>query len=441
MNLFKSSLLSLFLSITFILPSTTFAVAVAPNTKPATDAPTKTTTEPTQTLVATVNIEDARIMSQKGNVFNIAFTLSNREGLQTGVKYGVQLVADGAKYLSDEKVYDESITLNENSKEKREIVYTAPSYLSGNYTLYLSSSNESSFPFGMATLGKVKLTPTTKTLQISNDSCYLQVVGEKALTHYTLVQSIDISQNESLSMTCTAVNNTAGAVSVTPYFESRYFSSFGKVAPQSGGSYEAISFAKGEKKSFTITLPRGNVPQFYNLKVVLMNNTLASNPVTAHYIVRGTNASIQKLSLDKNYYERGDKGELALIWQASAGNFTRSGVKTVTVPVINMKAVITNKSGKECASPIEQVLVRDFRNPQTKIAFDIKSQCIDPKVSTTLTDEAGNVLDQKDFAFQSTGDHEAKPMTTKSIIIIVVVLLAVLGLGVYMKKKGLNNQG
>lgn len=435
MNLFKFSLLGLFLSLSLILPSATFAATPVPEVKTTTN----TQSETKSTLVATVNIEDARIMSQDGNTFNIAFTLTNKEGLQTGVKYGVQLVADGAKYISDEKVYDESITLNENSNVKKEIIYIAPSYLSGSYTLYLVSNNESSFPFGVASLGKAKLTATTKSLQIMNDSCYLQVKEEKAQTHYTLVQSVDIAPYETLKLTCTAINNTAATLSMVPYFETRYFSSFGKIATQNGGDYSAISFAKGEKKSFTISLPKGSIPQFYNMKVSLMNSTLSSNSVTAHYVVRGVSASVQKLSLDKDSYDIGDKGELAIIWQASSGNFTRSGVKSSTIPVVNLKAVITNKSGKECADPIKEVLKRDFRDPQTKISFDIQSKCTDPKVSTTLTDDQDNVLDQKEFTFQSASGHEAKPMTTKSIIIIAAALLAVLGLGIYMKKKSLNN--
>lgn len=437
MNLFKFSLLSFVLSLSIMLPSATFAVAKAPVAAPTT---VKTIAQPasTPTVVATVNIENARILSQSGNTFNVAFELTNKTGLQAGVKYGVQLVADGAKYISDEKVYDESLTLLENSVEKREIKYVAPSTLSGNYTLYLVSNNESSFPFGIAMLGKAKLTATTKSLQIQNDSCYLTVDGDKSSKHYTLSQNVDIDLYENLSLTCSAINNTANAISATPYFETRYFSSFGKIAAQQGGSYTSVSFAKGEKKSFTLSIPKGDAPQFYSLNVALMSSNVTSNTINAHYIIRGVNASIQKLSLDKDYYKMGDKGSITLLWQASAGKFVRSTAGPVVLPKVSFAATITDDDGRECASPIKQELVRDLKNPQTNIAFNTKYNCLNPKVTATISDEKGKVLDQKEYTFKS-DTKNVKPVGFSSILLMALALIIIIGLGVYMKKKKVND--
>jgi hypothetical protein len=415
-------------------------VAVAPTVKAVESKPAEKAESAVSTLVATVNIEDARIMSQDKNLFNIAFTLSNREGLQTGVKYGVQLVADGAKYISDEKVYDDSVTLYENSNVKKEIVYEAPKTLSGNYTLYLVSNNESNFPFGVTVLGKAKLAATEKGVQILNDSCFLQVADEKAQTHYTISQNVDISATESLKLTCTAVNSTDKAVTLTPYFETRYFGPFGKIAPQDGGSYAAVTLAKGEKKSFTTLLPKGAMPQFYNLKVSLMSSDLSSNKVSVSYIIRGVSASIQKISLDKDYYNMGEKGEMSILWQSSAGNFLRSKVAGASVPpVVTIKATIKNENDRECAAFVNQTLVRNAKDPQSKISFTSKSACTNPKVVATLTDDKGNTLDQKEFAFES-DPQNIKPLKSSSIIIMVVALLAIIGLGIYMKKKKNNNE-
>lgn len=54
------------------------------------------------TAVSNVGLEDARIINQIGNSFNISFTITNGEG----VKYGVQLLPEGTKYyVVDEQVY------------------------------------------------------------------------------------------------------------------------------------------------------------------------------------------------------------------------------------------------------------------------------------------------------------------------------------------------
>jgi hypothetical protein len=426
MNLFKTSLLVFALTLSFIVPNDSFAVDTAP--------------VPKSILVADVNTEDARIMSQEGNTFNVAFTITNKEGIQTGVKYGLQLMPEGAKYIVDEKVYSESVTLNENSTVKKEIVYNAPSNLSGSYNLFLKISNESSFPFSIVSLGKVKLAPSVKGIQVMNDSCYLQLEGDKSNTRYTLMQNVDIDDEEVLKLTCTATNTTDKALSLTPFFETRYFSSFGGVAPQSGGVFTAIKFAKAEKKSFTVSLPKGTQPQSYHVKFLLMDENISSNSVYAGYIVRGLNGTIQKVSLDKDYYSMGDKGMVTVLWSASAGNFARSGVKYPVAPNVSFNAKITNKNGVSCASPIEQVLTRTGQDPQTSIEFKSRASCVNPKVSTTLTDDKGNILDQKEFSFTTSEGSMPKPMNTKSVLIAVMAIVVLVAIAVIIKKKGAKVQ-
>ncbi len=424
MNLFKFSLLSLFLSLSLIFTTPSFAIET-----PATSQ---------SITVATVNLERPRIVSQNKNTFNIAFGLSNREGLQGGVKYGITLVSDNGKYVVDEKVYEESLTLNENTTIKRDIIYSAPSNLGGSYTLVISSRNENNFPFASVSLGKVKLEASTKGVQILNDSCYLQVEGEKGSPRYTLMQNVDITSNESLKLTCSGVNETSAPITLTPFFETRYASVYGKIAPQSGGSFTPVVFAKNEKKTFSVVLPKGDIPQFYALKIALMSSDVTSNSVFVNYIVSGDSATIQKVSLDKDYYKAGDNGELSIMWSVSTSNFARSETKYAKLPEITMKATITGENGRECIEPIEKVLVRDAKSPSSGIAFEIKATCMNPKVSASLIDNKENVLDQKEFNFKSSTTDGPTPISKKTIIIIIVVLLAILAVGFYMKKRRSN---
>lgn len=116
-----------------------FLLAISTQVLAAGTAPATTTkTPPTEAiLLATVNIESPKIISQERDIIKISFNLSNREGLQTGVKYGVKLLKEVKngdkviKYVVNEKIYDESLTLNPNTKTPVEITYEAPTYLSG----------------------------------------------------------------------------------------------------------------------------------------------------------------------------------------------------------------------------------------------------------------------------------------------------------------------
>lgn len=399
-------------------------------------------------LVATVSITNTKIDLQNGNIFNISFDLNNREILQTGVKYGVKLIPKNSKDQTaiDEKVYDESLTLYENSTIKKEIVYTAPSQLSGNYELFIVSNNESGLPLARTRLGEVKLVASSDGIFISPESCYLQVVGEKNGPHYKLTEGVDISSSESLALTCVATNSANTTVSVTPLFETRYDSPYGSIAPEIGGDNSAIVFTKGEKKNFSIVLPKGDLAKFYNVRLNLVAGDSVSNTIFANYTIQGISATIQQLSLDKDYYTSGDKGELSLIWFMSGTNSIRGGKLIGEDSSISLEVSVIGSNGRECIDPIKQPLVRDLENtPKTTLPIAIKMTCNNPQVKATIiADKDGRVLDQKELTFKSNEINKTKkplPINTTTAIIILVIIIAIIALGVYMKKKKLKESG
>jgi len=219
---------------------------------------------------------------------------------------------------------------------------------------------------------------------------------------------------------------------MTPIFETRYMSAFGAIAPHQGGATEAVTFKKGEKKTFTLDLPKGNVPQFYNLKVFLRGAT-PSNTVRVRYIVSGVSGSIDRISLDKDYYDRGMEGTVTLGWQVRAGQYARGTSGATYVPEVTFEATITNDKGNECSNPINQGLKWDVNETKTLIPFKINSKCMNPKVSATLKDKDGNLLDQKEFEFKSNPVNNSNKLPVKSVAIGVIALIIVIALGVYMK--------
>jgi LPXTG-motif cell wall-anchored protein len=66
----------------------------------------------------------------------------------------------------------------------------------------------------------------------------------------------------------------------------------------------------------------------------------------------------------------------------------------------------------------------------------IKGTCTNPHVSATLTDEGGNVLDQKDFAFTtSESSKDTNSIGSKSLLLILVLLILIVILGFYLRRK------
>ena len=125
MKLLKISLLSL---------ATIFSLVVAP----ATFAEEKKQEEvPVQVSLSDIDFSNFEIISQEGNNFELSFTTINGQRAQSGVKYGVALNPKGVYPVgvTNEYVYSESLTLESNYELTKNIKYTAPSNLEGNYEI------------------------------------------------------------------------------------------------------------------------------------------------------------------------------------------------------------------------------------------------------------------------------------------------------------------
>jgi len=437
MKLLKVFSLSFFIFLSFLV-APVFAVVTAPAT---TKAPTQTAV-----LLATTSLTSTKIVSQNNNVFKISFTLKNGDGVQTGVKYGVRLENTDAFGLStiDEKIFPESLTLFENSEISRYFTYEAPSTLSGKYNLVLYIKNISDFPLGTAVLGNVELNSTTSGLIILNSSCFLQVVGEKGEPHYLINQQIiDITKNENLRLTCNALNSTNGNISVTPNFETFLGTSYGTVAQQTGGDTNPIAFNAKETKSFSVVLPSVSIPQFYEANIKLFNNNISSNVIKVQYFLQGTLATILNLSLDKDSYKKGDTAILSFFYNLTQNNAKSNRIKNADNNLLSsiLKASVVDEKGQECISPISKKVTQDSSKSITNISVPIEIDCINPKISATLSDDKGNILDQKNFLV--TPNQIQLPETSSInnnllLIILIIGILVVVGIAFYLIKLNKN---
>lgn len=426
-NLSKLSFLIIFLSL--LVTSVVYAEVATTSTK----------TPPAKPIIlADVNIRNAKIVSQEGNTMNISFLLTNGEGLQTGIKYGLSMIQTDAKTksqtLMDEKIYDDSITLNSNTSVEKSITYIAPSYLNGEYDLLLASRNTSNFPFAFVNLGKIKLSSTVKNVEILPETCFLQVVGEKDSPKYNIKQAIDIKPEESLTLTCSVSNPSESSVSVTPSYETHIVSSFGDVVETTGGDTAPISIEKGQKKDITVALPKAKIPQVYAMKFSLGTADSKSNPLSIGYIIRGSNATIKSISLDKDYYKKGDTALLSFVYFPSIDSYTKGRYDPSGPTHIFSKVEIRNSFGLSCAKS-EMKDLKDQVSTKVEVPMTIKSSCFNPKITVTLTDENGKVLDQKEYSINTTSVK--KPQQALIYIIIILIILA-LAIYFYAKKKNTN---
>ena len=271
--------------------------------------PSTSTSTPTKAItLATVNIYNAT-STQKDNTLTISFDITNRVGVQPGVKYGIVLTKDnkGSQTVIDEYVSPETLNLGENSSIHKVVTYTVPANIFGTYSVWISSKNNSGFPFGLSSVGNVTLKSSNMGfVSIIPESCFLTVKDEKGSPHYNALQGVDISSNENLIGHCTIENTTASSVALLPSFITHLHSTYGETVKQLGGDIQPLTILSKEKKTIEFELPKAEKAQSYDVSFALKNTNSTTNSVDFRYILRGASATIQNILLDKDSYKKGD---------------------------------------------------------------------------------------------------------------------------------------
>lgn len=372
-------------------------------------------------IIAESNIINARITSQKENKFNISFMISNGEGVQTGIKYGINLykLNNEKQVLVDSKIYDDSLTLNSNSKINKDIVYEAPMQLSGDYELYVFGSNDLGLIFSSNKVADIKLESTAKGLYILTDNCYFS--QSDSTDKYGLSGFVRIDPNATLNLTCDAYNNGDKEIEVTPWFEIRSGSIYEDVLGFTNESTTPVSFGSNETKGFSVVVPKAMAPGDYFLNFALANDSYKSNIVSASYNIKGATARILNLSLDKDLYK---KGETALV-KLSYSN----------TDVSSLQAQITISDGKDKACAVAKDLDLSEFKPLVESSIQIDSKCVDPQIVVKLTDDKGNVLDEKVFNVETTSPQINYILV---LIIILIIIIIIFGFKKFMKNKKID---
>ncbi|MFA5962240.1 MAG: hypothetical protein WC848_06165 [Parcubacteria group bacterium] len=395
--------------------------------------------------IATVNIYNTKLVSQDNSKLKISFQLSNREKAQPAVKYAVQLIGKEAEsqYVADEQIYPEVISLGEHETASKEIEYLAPNYLTGTFRVLVVSRNENGLPFSFAPVGEVVLQGEANFLEILPNSCFLTVEGEVSAKKYTIRQGVDIKSEETLLATCNIINHFPTAISFTPSIETHRRITVGELVPDNNEPQKKLSLGAGEKKSFSLSLPKATAPQAYDAVLKLKDSTgTISNQVAFHYVIRGASATIQNLILDKNFYQKGEIVNTTLFFSGSAEGFPGSRFEKEKREEFLMNMEIKDAAGIPCVTSQEASLGE--ADTDKTFSLPAVADCTDPLAMVILTDAKGNLLDKREYQFKSnnqttTAISSETKQGQKSVMaygIIFIVILTIIALGaIFFKKK------
>lgn len=360
---------------------------------------------------ATVSIHSPALVLRDG-VLSVSFELSNREGAQSGIRYGIRLMKQGTGkdyfIVADSYFSGETISLSEYQSVNRTIQYT-PRSLDGSYTVFVEAATQNGLPLSRMPAGEVTLQSTSPSVFVDPESCFVGISGED--DQYMLSQGIDISSGEDLRVTCDVVAHLAAAgssVTFIPQFETHRRNLFGELADDAEtGISSSYTLHNGERKTLSFSVPHLKLPQAYSSNFTLVDSVnrdgVLSNGIELHYVIRGASGTIQSASLDRDSYKTGESAKVLVFITSSADRFYGSRAEGTNTGPLSLHVSIQDGRGVACSGPIAQgVSDGDMR---TMIPVPIERDCSDPKIVATLLGESGQ-LDAQTFSVATAPSSE-----------------------------------
>ncbi len=383
-------------------------------------------------IVADVSISSPRIISQLRNDFVISFTLSNGEGVQPGVRYAVQLtknLENGVREVVNQYIYNESLTLDSNTSVEKEVVYSAPEYISGTYLLMLYSENDAGLILSGKKVGEVTLSGDGQYVAIKD--CVLQIKSDTKETKYSPYEGVDIKSEEDIVGTCSVTNNFTKEVTVTPSFVTHFRTLFGEVVDTNTIIPEAFTLVAGATKEISFSIPKATKPQSYStsLSFIDMEGKTISDTQEFHYVMRGSSATIQNIILDKNLYRAGDVAQVTIFWSGSVDSFSGARFAATEEVATVFSLSLVDGEGESCIDDTDITISSD--NLFIKTTLPIIKDCTNLTLTAAVKDANGYILDQKDLPFPSSEVIESELNTevksenssAKMVIILVSIFL------------------
>jgi hypothetical protein len=408
-----------FLAMLF-LPVFAFSVSAQEAPAPIADEAIKAT------IVATVEVYNAQILSQDADGIKIGFDLFNQENVQPDIQYSVSLIKEDGdnQETVDTKVYLEKITLGVKQTVSKNITYQPPKYLSGNYQLWLIAKNGSGLTLGLSNLGEVSLSGNNEFVEVDFASCRYSINEQPAQS-----DALILEEKDQLEAVCEITNHFPRNIHVFPVINIFQKSLFGKKIIETKDD-QAIFFESGEKKTISFSIPKVDNLQYYlaNLKLA-ENEQIVSNEINFNFFRKGDAVSIENLRLNKDYYQKGEIAEAVFFLMSSSDS------------KIFVDFSITGEKNNSCIKQETREL--DAKNITPTLAFPIISECANPKVAVQIKDGKGKILDEKEVSIisrsisQSTASEKNDAPISGVILFAIAFTVALLLVVFFAKKNGL----
>lgn len=390
---------------------------------------TQATTNTKSMLVATVNIYNAT-NTKVGDTYNISFDLSNREGIQSDIRYGVELINKDNNQIADLDIVNTALTLGENSSKNISLSYTVPNYIpNGIYKLMIISQNASGLPLAIVPAGypeTVVNIDNNKSVSLENCSSLLD---GKTFKNNEMVR---VDTGKVLNINC-EVNNQTSRNNYKIQLISHRQSKFGDIIASQVLDQD-LNLKSNSNTSISFNLNTETNPGNYTVDAFLINGSKekVSGSVYLNYIVNGLTAVIQNSILDKDSYSEGDTAKLQVFWSSLGKD-------------LSIKAEIVDQNNNLCGS-LSKDLTNGFSLSDLNLNIPITKDCAQAiaKVSILSGDqvlassEINTNQDNKNVNINPNLNNSTSLNLNRVYILIFILILVLLAYGILVFKKSVD---
>lgn len=368
-----------------------------------------------------VSLRAISVTSQQGHTLHISFDIRDASGTVPSLRYAViaEVASTTGTYVVDQYVFPDSVILHGHTPVHTNIVYEAPIDLVGSYSLYIQAADSAGSTLARAPIGTVVFATSTAGIAVS-EPCSLYVKDASgASLKSMLFNGALVKKDQTLTLECLIKNYADATTSFTPQFETRAPTPYGDTVVHSGVETPTQSLGPHALQQLLFALPTVSTPGIYSIAFSLTTGKGDSNTKYIHYVRQGADASIQNVTLDKNYYARGDAAQVGFVWTAAV---LKSSTST-TILTQTAEITLQDGAGSACADTVKQDATS---GSLVTVVVPVAHDCTDPQVTVRTLDSGGSVLTG---AFATMTPMTAQIIPLRMMVIAglcVVVLLGVL---------------
>lgn len=415
----------------------------------AQEVSTVASSQPKYITLASVGIYDVKLGKLSRNIYKVSFRILNEGGVQSDIRYGLQLINTKDLSVVDSQLVNKSLTLDKNEGKNITLTYEIPGFLpNGDYKLFVVAQNKNDVPLAFVGVNgseiNVSISDRKSTPFLEN--CFLSL-SEDSTKKYTLNEAVNV-EGGTLSITCDIINNSQNTYkNILVQHITHQNNIFGDIVRNNKIKAEIIDLKPNSSGKVTFNLSENLTSGIYmeDLFLINENGKKISPSVFAYYLIPGSHSlNISNTILNKSSYLAGETAEVKVFWSYLSKS-SEENVKYIFD--INIKDMNNNT----CGTLRKTEIGKDAgRINQSIFEILLENDCQNAVLSIQILDAEENILETIEINSNASTQNinidagvskiKLGGLSTLYVVLFVVILVFIAFGILYIIRKNNNNK-